>query len=68
MCRRISLGKSNVVFQDNDISSLTFIIISFSTSVTYSIFLSTDDIAPKKKSIYISILELAPVIFISEVN
>ena len=41
---------------------------SSSTSVTCSIFLGVDGMAPEKKRVCIGVLELAPVAFISEAN
>lgn len=55
LCRKISLGESNIWYKSNDISSLI--------SITYFIFLN---ISPKLNHVYISIYELALVLLLLE--
>lgn len=51
LCSRVSLYKSKVWWQNNDISSLI--------SVIWSIFLGISSIFLKKNHVYIGVLELA---------
>lgn len=57
LCIRLSLGKSNIWSKNNNIKFLTFL--------TYFIFSNMSDITFKKKLVYINILWLALVAFIS---